>query len=87
MMTLYTFGDSILDCGRYNEFGVHPGQLLVRNDDRVFSEFQGQDLTSRGLADLEHRARDGATVSGLFAFSGSLIARARKSDRTHHYRW
>jgi len=32
MVTLYTFGDSILDCGRYNEFGVHPGQLLVQNN-------------------------------------------------------
>ena len=65
MVTLYTFGDSILDCGRYNEFGVHPGQLLVQNDDRLFPEFQGQDLTSRGPARLEHRARDGATVDGL----------------------
>ncbi|HEY9861789.1 MAG TPA: hypothetical protein V6D16_19985, partial [Candidatus Obscuribacterales bacterium] len=36
MVTLYTFGDSILDCARYNEYGVHPGQLLVRNDDRLF---------------------------------------------------
>jgi len=65
MVTLYTFGDSILDCGRYNEFGVHPGQLLVQNDDRLFPEFQGQDLASRGSARLEHRARDGATVDGL----------------------
>lgn len=65
MVTLYTFGDSILDCGRYNEFGVHPGQLLVQNDDRLFPEFQGQDLNSRGPARLEHRARDGATVNGL----------------------
>jgi acyl-CoA thioesterase I len=65
MVTLYTFGDSILDCGRYNEFGVHPGQLLVQNDDRLFPEFQGKDLSSRGLARLEHCARDGATVEGL----------------------
>ncbi|MBD2059742.1 SGNH/GDSL hydrolase family protein [Oculatella sp. FACHB-28] len=65
MTTLYTFGDSILDCGRYNEFGVHPGQLLVQNDDRLFPEFQGQDLTSHGSARLEHRAVDGATVAGL----------------------
>ncbi len=65
MVTLYTFGDSILDCGRYNEFGVHPGQLLVQNDDRLFPEFKGQDLTSHGEARLEHRARDGATVDGL----------------------
>ena len=65
MVTLYTFGDSILDCGRYNEFGVHPGQLLVQNDDRLFPEFQGQDLASRGSARLEHRAQDGATIEGL----------------------
>ncbi len=65
MVTLYTFGDSILDCGRYNEFGVHPGQLLVQNDDRLFPQFQGQDLASRGLAHLDHRARDGSTVDGL----------------------
>ncbi|MDP8965640.1 MAG: SGNH/GDSL hydrolase family protein, partial [Cyanobacteriota bacterium] len=65
MLTLYTFGDSILDCARYNELGVHPGQLLVHNDDRLFPEFQGQDLQSRGQARLEHRARDGATVTGL----------------------
>lgn len=65
MVTLYTFGDSILDCGQYNEFGVHPGQLLVQNDDRLFPEFQGQDLTSRGAARLEHRAQDGATVKDL----------------------
>ncbi|MBW4443069.1 MAG: SGNH/GDSL hydrolase family protein [Plectolyngbya sp. WJT66-NPBG17] len=65
MVTLYTFGDSVLDCGRYNEFGVHPGQLLVQNDDRLFPEFKGKDLASRGSARLEHRARDGATVAGL----------------------
>lgn len=65
MVTLYTFGDSILDCGRYNAYGVHPGQLLVQNNDRLFPEFVGQDLISRGSARLEHRARDGATVEGL----------------------
>jgi len=65
MVTLYTFGDSILDCARYNEYGVHPGQLLVRNDDRLFPEFQGQDLQSQGQARLEHRAQDGATVRAL----------------------
>jgi hypothetical protein len=65
MVTLYTFGDSILDCARYNEFGIHPGQLLVHNDDRLFPEFSGQDLQSRGPARLKHHARDGATVTGL----------------------
>lgn len=67
MVTLYTFGDSMLDCGRYNDLGVHPGQLLVQNDDRLFPDFKGQDLLSRGTARLEHRARDGATVDGLSA--------------------
>ena len=64
-MLVVTLGDSILDCGRYNEHGVTPGGLLIRNDDRLFPEFRGQDLQSRGAARLEHRARDGATVSGL----------------------
>src|SRR6476646_4759864 len=41
MVTLYTFGDSILDCARYNDYGVHPGQLLVRNDDHLFPKFRG----------------------------------------------
>ncbi|HVE88150.1 MAG TPA: SGNH/GDSL hydrolase family protein [Burkholderiaceae bacterium] len=63
-LTLYTFGDSILDCGRYNEFGVHPGQLLVRNDDALFPEFMGRDLQRRS-ARLQHQARDGATIGGL----------------------
>lgn len=65
MITLYTFGDSILDCGHYNEFGLHPGQLLVQNDDALFPEFAGQDLSSREPARLEHRAVDGATVEDL----------------------
>ena len=65
MLTLYTFGDSILDCGYYNQFGVTPGQLLVRNDDRLFPEFRGRDLSSRGPARLVHRAQDGATIANL----------------------
>ena len=64
-LTVYTFGDSVLDCARYNEHGVHPGQLLVRNDDALFPEFRGRDLSSRGPARLEHHARDGATVASL----------------------
>ncbi|WP_119153400.1 SGNH/GDSL hydrolase family protein [Caldimonas tepidiphila] len=64
-LTLYTFGDSILDCARYNAHGVHPGQLIVRNDDALFPEFRGRDLQSRGPARLEHRAVDGATVASL----------------------
>lgn len=69
---LYTFGDSILDCARYNDRGVHPGQLLVRNDDQLFPEFKGQDLRSRGPAHLDHRAVDGATVQGLPAQTRGL---------------
>lgn len=64
---LYTFGDSILDCGRYNDRGLHPGQLLLHNDDALFPEFRGKDLHSRGRARLEHRAVDGATVTSLVA--------------------
>ena len=65
MLTVFTFGDSILDCARYNQLGIHPGQLLVENDDARFPEFRGQDLRSRGPARLEHRAQDGATVDDL----------------------
>lgn len=65
MLTIYTFGDSILDCGHYNQFGVHPGQLLVRNDDTLFPEFRGRDLSARGPAQLVHRAQDGAAVASL----------------------
>ncbi len=65
MLTVVTFGDSILDCGHYNQHGVHPGQLIVRNDDRLFPEFKGIDLASQGEARLEHRAVDGARVGGL----------------------
>lgn len=63
--TVCTFGDSILDCGRYNEYGVHPAQLIVRNDDGLFPDFKGRDLSSSAPARLEHRAQDGATVDDL----------------------
>lgn len=80
MLTLYTFGDSILDCGWYNDAGIDPGRLLVRNDDRLFPEFHGRDLSSRGPARLEHWAVDGATVADLpiqarnLALSGQSVA-------------
>ncbi len=64
-LTLYTFGDSILDCGRYNDYGVHPGQLIVRNRDDLFPQFRGQDLESRRPARLDHRAADGASIATL----------------------
>lgn len=76
-VTLYTFGDSILDCGRYNDLGLHPGQLLVRNDDAVFPQYRGRDLQSRTGAALEHRAVDGATVAGLSAQVRGLRPKGR----------
>ncbi|HYF60513.1 MAG TPA: SGNH/GDSL hydrolase family protein [Burkholderiaceae bacterium] len=76
-LVLHTFGDSILDCARYNERGVHPGALLVRNDDALFPEFAGRDLSARGPARLEHRAQDGATVASLPAQARGL----RRVDR------
>src|SRR4051794_30402403 len=64
-LTVVTFGDSILDCARYNQYGVHPGQLIVRNDDRLFPDFKGRDLSSVAPARLDHRAQDGGTVNDL----------------------
>jgi len=63
--TLCTFGDSVLDCARYNERGLDPGQLIGRNDDALFPEFRGRDLSARGPAALEHRAQDGARIDAL----------------------
>ncbi|HEV8638478.1 MAG TPA: SGNH/GDSL hydrolase family protein [Chloroflexota bacterium] len=65
MLTVVTLGDSVLDCGHYNDVGVHPGQLLVRNDDRLFPAFAGRDLSVRGPTRLDHRARDGGTLDAL----------------------
>src|SRR5688572_33196397 len=75
--TLLTFGDSVLDCGRYNAHGVHPGQLLVRNDNALFPEFKGRDLQSRGAARLQHRAVDGATVADLPAQARGIASGGR----------
>jgi hypothetical protein len=74
-LTVYTFGDSILDCGAYNAFGVHPGGLIVRNHDVLFPEFRGRDLQSRRPALLEHRALDGATVAELPAQARNIRPR------------
>jgi len=65
MLTVYTFGDSILDCSHYNECGVDPGGLLVSNDDELFPEFRGRDLSTRIPARLEQRAFDGSIVDDL----------------------
>lgn len=65
MLTLFTFGDSVLDCAHYNRHGVSPGELLVRNRDDLFPEFRGQDLDARGGARLVHLAQDGGTVDSL----------------------
>ncbi len=65
MLTVFTFGDSVLDCGYYNRYGVEPGALLVRNRDDLFPEFRGQDLSSLGGARLVDRAQDGGTVDSL----------------------
>jgi hypothetical protein len=73
MFTLYTFGDSILDCRMYNEFHVDPGGLLVRNDDYLFPEFRGKDLTSHAPAQLKQRALDGSTVEDLVAQGWGII--------------
>jgi len=65
LTTLYTFGDSILDCGRYNPHGITPGALLIKNEDQLFPEFRGRDLSARGEFRLEHRAVDGARMFDL----------------------
>src|SRR5688500_18474441 len=54
-LTVYTFGDSVLDCGHYNDRGITPGALMVRNDDALFPEFKGRDLQTLGPARLLHR--------------------------------
>lgn len=76
-LTLFTFGDSVLDCGHYNRLGLDPGQLIVRNNDRVFPEFEGRDLRSHGGARRVHRAADGATVDDL----ASQASRLPKAER------
>jgi acyl-CoA thioesterase-1 len=72
MLTVHTLGDSVLDCGRYNDEGVHPGALLVCNNNQVFPEFSGRDLQARGPVRLDHRPVDGATVDGLFGQARGL---------------
>jgi acyl-CoA thioesterase I len=73
MLTVFTFGDSILDCGHYNPHEVDPGRLLVANDDRLFPEFQGRDLSSRGPTRLDHRAIDGSIVDDLSDQAEGLV--------------
>jgi acyl-CoA thioesterase-1 len=66
MFTLYTFGDSILDCAHYNAHRVDPAGLLVANRDDLFPEFRGRDLSTRpGGARAGRRASDGSRVDDL----------------------
>jgi lysophospholipase L1-like esterase len=67
MSAIYTFGDSILDCGRYNQLGVTPAKLLACNDDELFPEFRGRDLCTRSgeSVTLIERAVDGSKVDDL----------------------
>jgi lysophospholipase L1-like esterase len=66
MLTVTTFGDSILDCSHYNAHRVDPAGLLVSNRDDLFPEFRGRDLTARlGDVRLDRRAVDGSTVDDL----------------------
>lgn len=66
-LTLYTYGDSILDSGKYNQLKTNAAMLLARNNDTAFPEFRGQDLTTvvGGSVDIVHHARDGSTTTGL----------------------
>ncbi|HWE37462.1 MAG TPA: SGNH/GDSL hydrolase family protein [Isosphaeraceae bacterium] len=66
MLTVTTFGDSILDCAHYNAHRVDPAGLLVANRDDLFPEFRGRDLSTRlGDVRLDRRAVDGSTVDDL----------------------
>ena len=77
MRSIYTFGDSVLDCARYNDHGVDPVGLLVRNRDDLFPEFRGRDLTTRfGEISVVRRAVDGSTVSDLPAQLENLAIEA-----------
>ncbi len=72
-LALYTFGDSVLDCARYNPQGVAPAPLLVRNNDVLFPSFRGKDLHAHGIkVSLTHRASDGATTASLPAQAAGL---------------
>jgi len=67
MTTVHTFGDSVLDCARYNDHGVTPAALLARNDDTLFPAFRGRDVATLLAAEapLVPRATDGVTVADL----------------------
>ena len=61
MFTLYTFGDSILDCAHYNAERIDPAGLLASNRDDLFPEFRGRDLSARlGEVRVDRRAVDGS---------------------------
>jgi acyl-CoA thioesterase-1 len=67
MLTVYTFGDSILDCSHYNDKGIDPCRLLVNNNEHLFPEFQRRDLFTVTNEDAvtELRAYDGSVVDDL----------------------
>ena len=63
-LSIYTFGDSILDCGRYNRLGITPGQLLLENNDELYPLFKDKTLPNLLGRDciLNEYANDGSTV-------------------------
>lgn len=66
-LVLHTFGDSVLDCARYNPARITPAALLARNHNALFPEFRAQDLrTLLGVpVSIDHRATDGATAEDI----------------------
>lgn len=75
---LITLGDSILDSGRYNRFGLNPGRLIVRNSAALFPRFIRHDLSHKYRVGLRHRAQDGATVTSLRRQAHGIEAASRR---------
>lgn len=69
MRYLYTLGDSVLDCGVYNHLRVTPGDLLFKNCDDIFPEFNQKTVKlvyGNIPIQLKHMAIDGSIVEDLF---------------------